>query len=1217
MATTPFKVKALFEYASNHEDDLPFAVGQIITVVEVEDADWYVGEYVDDSGTKHEGIFPQNFVEKYEPVAPPRPARSRKKDPENPPVALASPPLPLPVAAAPDDAPAPAPAAELPATESAPEPDHVSLESRPVPPPPPAAVQAAESEPRSPHATKTPSFPNEPQPASKAPEPVPEPAPTSKHSEQAAASSSQASPAKAPASDQRAPPPVAVKSNAFKDRIAAFNKPAAAPVTPFKPTGLGTGGTGFIKKPFVAPPPSRNAYIPPTQQAPVPKVYRREEDPEIKEREAEALENAEKVGLVPGSSQEGQGDDEPKPLSLKERMAMLQKQQAEQAQRHADAVARKAKPKRPSNKPRTESEGPTEAPVGSADDEPIAPLERKETSETTASRQSIDSTRRSMDESPLARQPLPNRRKSTRGMENDGNEADLSGAGDTTEGQEDLTERDDSDGPSQSLSKIPTVPAPGRPSTSQTQEKPSQDPVRRESAESSRAKEEDSAEEIDAGADEEEDIDPEVRRKEELRARMAKMSGGMGMGMMGMHGMLGMPPPPAAPAKKKKAPAPIEHRSSEHAEDAPVSPRGAPPVPIMMALPGMGQPAATAETVPESEEEVVEDTTPVPAASPRTSTAGERPPPPPVPSSSRPPPPPVPAGVKSPSMGSESDDELSESQPKHRSEDVTPSSRAPPPPIPAAIPSLPTSPRDEELAGDELSPSTSSMPPLPTRRNSKPPPIPGAAPPVPGQARPPPPPPPGHASRLSVSENAVPTPMQPGHLDNGEEAEGTDYEGDYDTDIASSAPHKDALKAHTRDDSLDGPGAAQSAPSVPPPVPGAAVPKAVPPPVPSQPAPGSRLSIDAPRAAPPPPPPGRGASYSQDDDYDPFNYNAAQKAQAGFSPTSVSPRLEDVPQFSEPFAAHQAAPPPPPTGRAPPPAPPSAGPPPARGSARQSLDIPRQSMAARRSVDAPRPPAETGFFANDIDLAEHTKWWLTPNGVPPVFQGRKDILVETQESTSSGPAGAVSVNKVVKILFQDYSQTIITVDFDPQDASSGELDQQHEAPPRTLRQDELERAYETYGMQIAQSISGKKDSVVGDGTPHGLVYELLKSYPEALRPVGTRAFGALVYSNIGNAATQTNDEIRAGDIVSIRNARFQGKHGPMHAKYSMEVGKPDHVAIVSEWDGTKKKVKAWEQGRENKKLKQESFKLDDLRSGEVKVWRVMPRSWIGWETAPN
>jgi myosin tail region-interacting protein MTI1 len=31
------------------------------------------------------------------------------------------------------------------------------------------------------------------------------------------------------------------------------------------------------------------------------------------------------------------------------------------------------------------------------------------------------------------------------------------------------------------------------------------------------------------------------------------------------------------------------------------------------------------------------------------------------------------------------------------------------------------------------------------------------------------------------------------------------------------------------------------------------------------------------------------------------------------------------------------------------------------------------------------------------------------------------------------------------------------------------------------------------------------------------------------------------------------------------------------------------VAVVAVWDGTKKKVRAWEQGRESKKVKLESF----------------------------
>lgn len=69
-------------------------------------------------------------------------------------------------------------------------------------------------------------------------------------------------------SDQTLPGPgnKPVKSNAFRDRIAAFNKQEAAPIAP-KPMAK----PSFAKKPFVAPPPSRDAFVPsPSQVKPKP-----------------------------------------------------------------------------------------------------------------------------------------------------------------------------------------------------------------------------------------------------------------------------------------------------------------------------------------------------------------------------------------------------------------------------------------------------------------------------------------------------------------------------------------------------------------------------------------------------------------------------------------------------------------------------------------------------------------------------------------------------------------------------------------------------------------------------------------------------------------------------------------------------------------------------------------------------------------------------------
>lgn len=205
------------------------------------------------------------------------------------------------------------------------------------------------------------------------------------------------------------------------------------------------------------------------------------------------------------------------------------------------------------------------------------------------------------------------------------------------------------------------------------------------------------------------------------------------------------------------------------------------------------------------------------------------------------------------------------------------------------------------------------------------------------------------------------------------------------------------------------------------------------------------------------------------------------------------------------------------------------------------------------------------------------------------------------------------VSKDVYALFMDYSQTVITVTYDPKNPSDASFEQRQEAPPLQPRQDQLENAHLELGTQISNAANDVQNTTVGDGTPFGLVQHVLSPLSTALRPVGTRAYGAPVYSNLANASVQQNDEIRAGDIISLRNARFQGHRGTMHQKYSAEIGKPDHVGIVVDWDGTKKKIRAWEQGRESKKVKMESFRLNDMRSGECKVWRVMPRSWVGWE----
>ena len=533
------------------------------------------------------------------------------------------------------------------------------------------------------------------------------------------------------------------------------------------------------------------------------------------------------------------------------------------------------------------------------------------------------------------------------------------------------------------------------------------------------------------------------------------------------------------------------------------------------------------------------------------------------------------------------------------------------------------------------------------RMSRMPPPVPGS--PI-GSPRPPPPPPPTAAPPSSAGA----APPVPSALAGDEKGE-SDYEGDYDTDIASGAPHKEALKSggHAREPSLDDSTPGDEA-TTPPAIPQHTntAPRAVPPPPPPTAQLKSRQSMDVPRGAPPPVPP---PTTREDADYDPYNYSAPSSSSRepppvpGAIPVSAPPipppEAEEPDQAEESSAdevpsrrksVDRAQVPPVQGERAPPlpsapapaqrdvPAPPQhVAQAPPRSMPRQSLDVARAG-SVRRSMDQARPSGEHGGqMAQDVDLATSTQWWTSAAPLPPGLQARNgvDILSESEESQKSRRGGRTTISKDIYILYPDYSQTVLGVSYDKSEPSDVSFEQRHEAPPGKMRQDQLEACWERFGKRIADAASkaghakgkDKGGAALGDGSAAALPLELMKGLQsEALMPVGNKAYGALVYANLANASTMQFDEIRPGDIVTLRNARFEGHHGAIKSKYKVDYG-VWHVGVVEEWDGTRRSVRVWEQGREKKGgVRSEKLRLGDLRSGEVRCWRVVGRDWVGW-----
>jgi hypothetical protein len=264
-------------------------------------------------------------------------------------------------------------------------------------------------------------------------------------------------------------------------------------------------------------------------------------------------------------------EDQPKPTSLKDRIALLQKQQLEQAQRHAEAAQKKEKPSRPAPK--------------KSMDEPVAPAaldeeqESPSVEESSAPRDpSVDTLRAAAPSQPAA--PF----SPTQEVASDANDADYSAAADSEDAGETSTSKDDEEDEPQ-----PRPVAQRQPSTRTVEQ----------------TAEADAEDQGDVEEEEEEEMDPETKRRMELRERMAKMSGGMGMmGLFGppaggMPGMSG-----AGGVRKPKTPGESEKRLAEP-ESEPTSPANAPPVP-MIPLPGMhvaSKPVPSSTEVEKEEEE--------------------------------------------------------------------------------------------------------------------------------------------------------------------------------------------------------------------------------------------------------------------------------------------------------------------------------------------------------------------------------------------------------------------------------------------------------------------------------------------------------------------------------------------------------------------------------------------------------------------------------------
>lgn len=287
---------------------------------------------------------------------------------------------------------------------------------------------------------------------------------------------------------------------------------------------------------------------------------------------------------------------------------------------------------------------------------------------------------------------------------------------------------------------------------------------------------------------------------------------------------------------------------------------------------------------------------------------------------------------------------------------------------------------------------------------------------------------------------------------------------------------------------------------------------------------------------------------------------------------------------------------------------------------------PAQAAAETPAATTRLCPVESSApSSRDLDLMPSSQWWRhgLPVKLPPTLQ-RPDAAASVSTETD----GRWHLTRV-DLIFEDYSSTVITVLYQDDDADEEhtKLTQQHRFSPGRPSMQQLQEWSQRYSSMIARqanALLAAKDSgpALGDGTSRGFISALVSlATNEACLPSVGSSFGAIILAQAGTTPVDTGaDEIRPGDVVALHGADLKGKRGltPYHATYGSANDPTFACVIEADSSSTSKKRKlrcllvaaSGSGSAATSRPEEVSIRLDDVRSGLLRVFRVAPRQ--GW-----
>lgn len=266
---------------------------------------------------------------------------------------------------------------------------------------------------------------------------------------------------------------------------------------------------------------------------------------------------------------------------------------------------------------------------------------------------------------------------------------------------------------------------------------------------------------------------------------------------------------------------------------------------------------------------------------------------------------------------------------------------------------------------------------------------------------------------------------------------------------------------------------------------------------------------------------------------------------------------------------------------------------------------PAGGPSAPPSAWAPQWQSQKGvaYKARDVEIPQVWMQWLHDPSAPEPPPEINQVASWTHH--------VVNGTRLLTVLYDDYSRSIVRLE--SSEEHGGQRNprvMQHHIPPPAPSDGELHTLTERFAAELLAR-AGTQTSP--DTSPASGASLLASS--DATPPVGNR-FGWPIYCAKAHdkqvEVISEQDVVRAGDIVIADECKFQAK-GLKGIQQSLKIGQggSPYFGIVAEVEEKRKDDKK----RDERKIKVRtvagiSFKVEELKSGSLQIYRPLPKAWL-------